>query len=228
MCFLQMRKIGFRQRNSYGYDGSILEGDDITDSDSNQDRRSRVTRPQAHGTLSADFVSQRPSLLGLQSRLGRVGRHESFANSIFPGADGQISTSSGDYSPDLLGLQLICDNVEPSGDIVFVHGLGGTAMRTWSWKRDVNNFWPVWLADEQELSSFRVFSFGYNSNFKGTGTNLNTIDFAKDLLFSMLTFSGGGWGSGRESRSNRGKASNFRCSFNGWSGSEEGIYPRKT
>ena len=64
-------------------------------------------------------------------------------------------------------------------------------MKTWSWKRDVSYFWPVWLTEEQGLSKFRIFSFGYNSNFKGAGTNLNTIDFAKDLLYSMLTFSGG-------------------------------------
>ena len=30
-----------------------------------------------------------------------------------------------------------------------------------------------------------------NSNFKGAGTNLNIIDFAKDLLLRMLVFSGG-------------------------------------
>ncbi|KAG9231275.1 NACHT and WD domain-containing protein, variant [Amylocarpus encephaloides] len=76
------------------------------------------------------------------------------------------------------------------GDIIFVHGLGGTAMRTWSWKRDTTNFWPAWLTEEKTLSRFRIFSFGYNSNFKGAATNLNTIDFAKELLFSMLTHSG--------------------------------------
>ena len=49
----------------------------------------------------------------------------------------------------------------------------------------------MWLAEEKELSSHRIFTFGYNSDFKGAGTNLNIIDFAKDLLFQMLTFSGG-------------------------------------
>lgn len=41
------------------------------------------------------------------------------------------------------------------------------------------------------LSSYRIFTYGYNSNFKGAGTNLNIIDFAKDLLFQMLVFSDG-------------------------------------
>ncbi|KAL8879605.1 MAG: hypothetical protein Q9198_002817, partial [Flavoplaca austrocitrina] len=37
----------------------------------------------------------------------------------------------------------------------------------------------------------RVFTFGYNSNFRGGATNLNITDFAKDLLFHLLTFSHG-------------------------------------
>lgn len=98
--------------------------------------------------------------------------------------------TSHNQTPDRLGLQLLLPNDDPTGDIIFVHGLGGSALRTWSWKRDVANFWPTWLRDEDELSSFRIFSFGYNANFKGAATNLNTIDFAKDLLFSMLSFSG--------------------------------------
>jgi hypothetical protein len=176
-----MRKIGFRQRNSTGQ----VEGlpdicDENTELHLNPERLS-VTRPQFQQILSVDSVS----------RIGQVGRHASFADSIFPGTETQRGASSDGQPPDLLGLQLLCDNIEPDGDIIFVHGLGGTAMRTWSWKRDVSYFWPVWLTEEQGLSNFRIFSFGYNSNFKGTGTNLNTIDFAKDLLYSMLTFSGG-------------------------------------
>ena len=52
-------------------------------------------------------------------------------------------------------------------------------------------FWPLWLAEEDGLTSYRIFTYGYNSNFKGAGTNLNIIDFAKDLLFQMLVFSNG-------------------------------------
>lgn len=63
--------------------------------------------------------------------------------------------------------------------------------RTWSWDRNADYFWPVWLAEEDALSSYRIFTYGYNSDFKGAGTNLNIIDFAKDLLFQMLVFSDG-------------------------------------
>lgn len=97
----------------------------------------------------------------------------------------------GNQPPDPLGLHLVYDNPHPSGDIIFIHGLGGTARKTWSWDRNVNYFWPVWLAEEDGLSSYRIFTYGYNSNFKGAGTNLNIIDFAKDLLFQMLVFSDG-------------------------------------
>jgi len=180
-----MRRLGLRQRN----DTATLENSDSTGSFLNPDGTVGI-RPQAQGTVSADSIIPRGTQ-SLRSRLGLVARHESFANSTLSGVAGQVLITSDNQDPDLLGLQLICDNAQPRGDIVFVHGLGGTAMRTWSWKRDVNYFWPIWLAGEQELSAFRIFSFGYNSNYKGVGTNLNILDFAKDLLFSLLTFSGG-------------------------------------
>ncbi|KAF2431050.1 hypothetical protein EJ08DRAFT_660211 [Tothia fuscella] len=85
---------------------------------------------------------------------------------------------------------MVSDTASPIGDLIFVHGLGGTAWKTWCWNRDRQNFWPVWLADEDVLPSFRIFTYGYNSNFKGAGTNLNIHDFAKGLLLQMLTFSG--------------------------------------
>lgn len=44
---------------------------------------------------------------------------------------------------------------------------------------------------EDGLSSCRIFTFGYNSHFKGAATNLNIIDFAKDLLFQISTFRSG-------------------------------------
>lgn len=90
---------------------------------------------------------------------------------------------------DLLGLHLVRNVLDPCGDIIFVHGLGGMARKTWCHDRNLDYFWPPWLGEENGLSSFRIFTFGYNSNFKGARTNLNILDFAKDLLFQILTFS---------------------------------------
>jgi hypothetical protein len=46
-------------------------------------------------------------------------------------------------------------------------------------------FWPAWLQDEHGLSHFRVFTFGYNANWRGLDTTLSILDFAKDLLVRM-------------------------------------------
>ena len=119
-------------------------------------------------------------------------RSPSNSNSTFPGAESlPESRHAGSQLSDPLGLHLVCDNSDPSGDIIFVHGLGGTSRKSWCWERNPEYFWPAWLAEEDGLSSHRIFTFGYNANFKGAGTNLNIIDFAKDLLFHMLVFSGG-------------------------------------
>jgi pimeloyl-ACP methyl ester carboxylesterase len=175
-----MRKIGFRQRNLIE---PLPNCEEQTELQFNSETLS-IVKPQIQPNYGPNCISQE------YFHQGGVRRHASVADSTFPGA--QSWTISTDGQPaDLLGLQLLCDHAEPEADIIFVHGLGGTAIRTWSWKRDASNFWPVWLTEERGLSNHRIFSFGYNSNFKGAGTNLNTIDFAKDLLYSMLTFSGG-------------------------------------
>ncbi|KAL8671210.1 MAG: hypothetical protein Q9168_004285 [Polycauliona sp. 1 TL-2023] len=92
---------------------------------------------------------------------------------------------------DQLGLHLVHHTQDAACDIIFVHGLGGSAVKTWSWKRDTAQFWPAWLSDDERLYNTRVFTFGYNSNFRGSATNWNITDFAKDLLFHLLTFSQG-------------------------------------
>ena len=72
-------------------------------------------------------------------------------------------------------------------DIVFVHGLGGTSRKTWSKNEDPELFWPSkFLPFEPGFCSTRIFSFGYNSNFRKVG-NVSTsiLDFAKDLLFDL-------------------------------------------
>ncbi|TAQ83812.1 hypothetical protein B7494_g7860 [Chlorociboria aeruginascens] len=90
---------------------------------------------------------------------------------------------------DPLGLTLVHTASEPIMDIIFVHGLGGTSKRTWSYQRDPANFWPAWLSSEVELSNARVFTFGYNADFSIQHHQMSILDFSKDLLFRMKTFS---------------------------------------
>jgi hypothetical protein len=94
---------------------------------------------------------------------------------------------------DQFGLVLVNTNPvqHPDGDIIFVHGLGGTSQKTWSHDRDTDYFWPPWLSSEPELSRFRIFTFGYNASWKGSGAVVSITDFANDLLLRMLTYATG-------------------------------------
>lgn len=77
----------------------------------------------------------------------------------------------------------------PSMDLVFVHGLGGTARKTWCKDRDLSMFWPKeWLPYEQGMEAVRIMSYGYNAHFSSRANKdsvLNISDFAKDLLFYL-------------------------------------------
>ncbi|DAA73946.1 TPA_exp: NACHT and WD domain protein [Trichophyton benhamiae CBS 112371] len=86
---------------------------------------------------------------------------------------------------DPLGLTLIHRPADAHVDIIFVHGLGGSSLRTWSYERDVKNLWLPWLGDEEGLSNARIFTFGYDANYAQSAAPLSILDFAKTLLFNM-------------------------------------------
>ncbi|KAF3010451.1 hypothetical protein E8E14_002400 [Neopestalotiopsis sp. 37M] len=98
------------------------------------------------------------------------------------------TSSASDRKNEPLGLHVIHDPGESHAvDIIFVHGLGGTSRMSWSWDRDLANFWPQeWLPLEPELSDARILTFGYNAHFMSQkGDVFNISDFAKDLLLQM-------------------------------------------
>ncbi|KAH8896577.1 hypothetical protein GQ53DRAFT_889819 [Thozetella sp. PMI_491] len=98
------------------------------------------------------------------------------------------TTRAPEGQEDPLGLQVAYDIDNSVGDLVFVHGLGGSAWKSFSWNRDTSCFWPRWLPSEEEiLSKFRILTFGYNSKFHGAAANLDILDFAKDLLLQLMT-----------------------------------------
>ena len=76
---------------------------------------------------------------------------------------------------------------QPSVDIVFIHGLGGTSLRTWCKNRDLDFLWPRdWLPQEPGLENARILTFGYHANFaKKEQVSLAIADFANDLLFRL-------------------------------------------
>ncbi|KAL2129956.1 hypothetical protein VTI74DRAFT_7061 [Chaetomium olivicolor] len=109
----------------------------------------------------------------------------------------ELSLRERSRSPSVnrLGLSLVHASHDPAADLIFVHGLGGTSHGTWSWKRDPDNFWPNWLAQDAELTRCRICTFKYNADFK-QDTASATIEFSKDLLLRMKTYSGPGTADG--------------------------------
>ncbi|KAI4107872.1 MAG: hypothetical protein LQ339_002482 [Xanthoria mediterranea] len=151
-------------------------------------------RPQNASRTLSEPSNALLDKLPQQPGYGSYQRKTSNAGSSYPdeeATDLSIANAPDARTFDQLGLHLVHQIKDAVCDIIFVHGLGGSALKTWSWKRDTAQFWPAWLRDDEQLYKMRVFTFAYNSNFRGSATNLNITDFAKDLLFHLLTFSQG-------------------------------------
>lgn len=99
------------------------------------------------------------------------------------------SGSSTTSQADPLGLTVLyTPQSSRSADVIFVHGLGGTSIASWSHRRDPGLCWPkLWLPTEPHISTARILSFGYNARFLASGPKdiSGIIDFAKSLLFEM-------------------------------------------
>ena len=73
-------------------------------------------------------------------------------------------------------------------DIIFVHGLGGSSISTWSKDQDGALFWPEQLlARESGLSNARILTFGYTAFYWDTNASgsLSITDFARSLLAGL-------------------------------------------
>ncbi|KAJ5958775.1 NACHT and WD domain protein [Penicillium vulpinum] len=105
--------------------------------------------------------------------------------SVFQGLNLCLKTSP---SADPLGLKLIYESERPYADLIFVHGLGGSSLKTWSHNRNIEKFWPPWLGSEVGLSNTRIFTFGYNASLTQKSPILSILDFAKDLLFQIKMY----------------------------------------
>jgi hypothetical protein len=118
-------------------------------------------------------------------------RQATFGGSEFPGVF-SVATQNAVSVTNPMGLTLVHASPQSVLDLVFVHGLGGTSKGTWSWERNPVHFWPPWLGTDVDLSKTRIFTYGYNAKFTGQYSTSRIIDFAKDLLFHLKTWSGDG------------------------------------
>ncbi|KAF9773963.1 hypothetical protein IL306_008100 [Fusarium sp. DS 682] len=87
------------------------------------------------------------------------------------------------------GLQLLHSPPNPLIDFIFVHGLGGGSIKTWTKSGNLQRFWPeAWLPRDPNLQHARIHSFGYNCDWGGTAdNNLDIHDFGRSLFGEILT-----------------------------------------
>ena len=72
-------------------------------------------------------------------------------------------------------------------DIIFVHGLGGSAIKAWAHAKS-QQFWPEWIMEIPELSEARLYTFGYDANWMnifGPQNALGVQGFAAQLLDNL-------------------------------------------
>jgi len=95
-------------------------------------------------------------------------------------------------NPSQIGLRTIVEppshgSSNPPLNIVFVHGLGGSAVGTWT-AAESNSFWPSWLSKVKGLENARIMTFGYDSGWNKIWKPNNVLDisdFAKQLVHEL-------------------------------------------
>ena len=134
-----------------------------------------------------DFLDPEKSIdsNGRRSSAPEVRRSSQTLSSLPSGLSQQGGGSSKKGPKDPLGFIPVTSPQNPIVDIIFIHGLGGSAWKSWSWEHDSRNFWPPWLALEPELSNARISTFGYTAGITGSSNTMNILEFAKDLLLKM-------------------------------------------
>ena len=104
-------------------------------------------------------------------------------DSSTPTADNAASSSEG-----RLGLRVLHEphpQATTVVNIIFVHGLGGSALSTWTSTTASKTFWPTLLHEDSRLANARISTFGYDADFKNILAAKNALgiaDFADQLL----------------------------------------------
>jgi hypothetical protein len=103
---------------------------------------------------------------------------------------GPASSSKSTSSKRVIGLRVLHEPREMTNgttvDVIFVHGLGGSATETWT-HYPSNTFWPTLLHEDERFANVRVLTFGYDVNFENTSSKilLDISDFANQLLDAL-------------------------------------------
>jgi WD40 repeat protein len=86
-------------------------------------------------------------------------------------------------------LTVLAEPDDPVADLVFVHGLGSSNLRSWSADGSEQAFWPEnWLPRETLLDHARISTYHYNPLRDTHGPTESILDisrFAKDLLSKL-------------------------------------------
>ncbi|OBT75830.1 hypothetical protein VF21_05527 [Pseudogymnoascus sp. 05NY08] len=141
-----------------------------------------TTKNEVNSALNSE-IDFRPS----ETQQSEISRFDAL---VTPESKKHARQRSIDRRNDPLGLSILYtpNFDEPTADVIFVHGLGGSSRMSWSYNRDENLFWPeAWLPTEPDIRTARILSFGYNAYFASQGPNsiAGIGDFAKQLLFDM-------------------------------------------
>ncbi|KAL8409621.1 hypothetical protein RB594_007898 [Gaeumannomyces avenae] len=161
------------------------------------------SRPQNEprpGLLSErhSFPLQTPSLSVSGIRRGLTRGFSFQRRSTIASASVTISSGCTNASSDVafqadtwgpLGLNLLHSPPEPLIDFIFVHGLRGGSIKTWTKGGDPRLFWPqAWLPRDPDLQHVRIHSYGYNSDWGDNKHDfLDLDDFGRSLFGEMST-----------------------------------------
>jgi hypothetical protein len=105
------------------------------------------------------------------------------------------ASSTSTSSEGRLGLQVLHQprhGATTQVAIIFVHGLGGSAIGTWT-NTASKSFWPTFLHEDDHLANTRISTFGYDADYKNVLAAKNALgiaDFAGQLLDSLDTYYG--------------------------------------
>ena len=72
---------------------------------------------------------------------------------------------------------------EPKADVVFLHGLGGDAFKTWRHGSDQTSSWPHWMGEE--FPDVRVWSLQYPASPTWLTRCLNLFSSGRDAGHTM-------------------------------------------